>query len=175
MAKMKVMVVGHARHGKDTVGELLKDLYGMRFQSSSMFCCTRFVFGALAEKYRYATATECYEDRTNHRKEWYDLIAAYNSPDKSRLGRELLNYNDVYCGVRSRAEFHAMKNRGLFTVSIFVDALDRLKPEPKNSMQIEPWMCDYVLDNNGTQDDLKRELEALMRQITPRYLQEDWR
>ena len=34
--KMKLMVMGYGRHGKDTVCEILKEKYGMTFKSSSL-------------------------------------------------------------------------------------------------------------------------------------------
>ena len=36
--KPKIAVIGHGRHGKDTVGEMLRDDYGLTFTSSAEFC-----------------------------------------------------------------------------------------------------------------------------------------
>jgi len=33
---VKLMIMDHARHGKDTVCEILRDTYGFTFESSSM-------------------------------------------------------------------------------------------------------------------------------------------
>jgi hypothetical protein len=34
MTKPKLLVIGHGRHGKDTVCEMLRDHYGYTFESS---------------------------------------------------------------------------------------------------------------------------------------------
>ena len=35
MANPKLLIIGHARHGKDTVAEILRDTHGYDFVSSS--------------------------------------------------------------------------------------------------------------------------------------------
>lgn len=49
-----------------------------------------------APKYGYKTSQECYLDRVNHRKEWYDLITKYNIHDMSRLCKLVLAKHDIY-------------------------------------------------------------------------------
>lgn len=171
----RLLIMGYARHGKDTVCELLRDLYGFRFTSSSQFCAERVVFPALQKRYAeltimekpdvpiYETAQQCFDDRANHRKLWYNLITAHNTPDLARLGREIFEGHDVYCGIRNAREFHALRNAGVFDVAIWVDASARgLPAEGKDSCTVEPWMADFVLDNSGSLDDLSRNLGALM-------------
>lgn len=166
----KIIVMGYARHGKDTVCELLASKYGFKFTSSSLFCAERVILSEAnlllgATKPPYKDAQACYDDRSNHRELWYQLITAYNTPDKSRLGREIFEENDVYCGIRNAREFHALKNAGLFDWAIWVDASERLPIESKDSCTIEPWMADFVLDNNGSLEDLERSLKVLMHGI----------
>ena len=84
----KLLVVGHGRHGKDTVCEML-EAYGYTFQSSSKFCSELFIFNDLKDQYGYADEEECYADRHNHRTEWYNMIHDYCSDDLARLGRNL--------------------------------------------------------------------------------------
>lgn len=159
---MKLLVVGYGRHGKDTVCEILERNYGLSFSSSSMFCAERFVFDALKDRYKYATVEECYEDRHNHRKTWFDLIAQYNEEDASTLGREIFEEFDIYCGLRNRREFFALKNTEAFDYSIWVDRSEHCPPEPMSSMTIEPWMCDYWIDNNRDLERLEFSVEQLM-------------
>lgn len=162
---LRLLLLGYARHGKDTVAEILKDKYDFDFMSSSMFCAARIIYPALAEKYGYTTVTECFEDRVNHRQEWYDLISAFNADDPARLGRELFEYRQIYCGLRSKKEFNALRNEGVFDISIWVDRSDVLPDEDKSSCTVEPWMADYTIDNNGTLEELEREVERLMTRI----------
>jgi hypothetical protein len=82
VSNLKLLVIGHGRHGKDTVCEMLRDDYGYTFESSSRFCSKLFIYNDLKDKYGYANEEECYADRHNHRAEWYDAICAYNVPDQ---------------------------------------------------------------------------------------------
>ena len=165
--KLKLLVIGHGRHGKDTVCEMLADNYGYSFESSSRFCSKLFIFNDLRDKYGYADEEQCYADRHNHRAEWYDAICDYNVPDPSRLGREIFNAHDIYCGLRNKKEFHAMKNSGVFDYAIWVDRSDHLPPENKNSMSLEQWMADFTIDNNGSLADLEFNMRQLISHIDP--------
>jgi hypothetical protein len=44
----------------------------------------------LKVKYGYKTSEECFEDRVNHRSEWYDMICEYNLNDKAKLAKGIL-------------------------------------------------------------------------------------
>ena len=160
--KLKLLVIGHGRHGKDTVCEILRDKYGYSFESSSQFCSKLFIYNNLKDKYGYANEEECYADRHNHRAEWYNAICDYNVPDPARLGREMFNAYDIYCGLRNKKEFHAMKNTGVFDYAIWVDRSDHLPPEPKESMSLEQWMADFTIDNNGTLEELQFNVDQLL-------------
>lgn len=146
---MKLLIIGHARHGKDTVCEMLTDLLNLKFKSSSDFVNEKAVFPVLSKLYGYETLEECYEDRVNHRPEWFNLLRAYNGEDPVRLGRELFNEYDVYCGLRNREEYQAMKRAGLFDLVIWVDASERLPLETSDSMELTMSDADIVIDNNA--------------------------
>jgi hypothetical protein len=170
---MKVMVIGHARHGKDTVGELLRKHYGLRFTSSSLFCAEKVMMPAFerlgaemgGEGTPYASAEECFKYRHDHRVFWHEQINKYCEDDLSRLAREILAANDVYCGCRNDREFLQAKGEGLYDASLWVDASLRHKPEPRSSMKLEPWMADQVVDNNGTLEQLERNLVRIFNRI----------
>ena len=169
----RMMVVGHGRHGKDTAAEILRDHYGATFVSSSWFMAERVVFPNFCEKYpgKYASAQECYDDRANERSTWFNLIAESNAADLTKLGRAIFAKYDLYVGNRNAREFHALRNASVFDISIWIDACERLEyREPRTSLTIEPWMCDYVVDNNGTQADLKRNLASLMHGLRTKSL-----
>lgn len=162
---LKLLILGHAGHGKDTACLLLQEMFGLRFQSSSMFCLRHIVFPALKDKYGYASEEECYADRVNHRAEWYELIAAFNEGDETRLARGILEESDIYCGLRAKRELHACRNSRIFDAIIWIDASDRLPSEDKSSCTVEPWMSDFVVDNNGNVEDLRRNLHAVLDSI----------
>jgi len=166
MNKFKLLVIGHGRHGKDTVCEILRDKYGYRFDSSSAFCSKAFIYNMLKDKYGYTSEEECYADRHNHRAEWFDAICDYNNPDAARLGREIFTVNDVYCGLRNKKEFFAMQNTGVFDYVIWVDRADYLPLEPSDSMNLEQWMSNFTIDNNGTLEELEFNVDQLLTYLS---------
>jgi hypothetical protein len=179
LPRPRVLVLGYARHGKDTVAEMLGRLYGMRFTSSSEFCAAQVVMPAIDAAWaayedeqrgrnrqpptvpRYASVAECFADRVNHRAFWYDTIRAFNQDDPTSLARAIFEENDVYCGLRHRAEFHAVVNAGIPDMVVWVDRSDHLPPEDRSSCSVEPWMADFVVDNNGSLEDLERNVRSL--------------
>lgn len=160
---MKLLIIGHGRHGKDSVCDILKEKYGFTFKSSSEFANERAVFPTLSKRYGYQSLQECFDDRHNHRQEWHDLIREYNEGDLSRLVRELLEEADIYCGLRNREEFEASKH--LFDGVVWVDASNRLPPEPSNSIQLVPNDADALIDNNKDMLHLEFEVDSMLRYI----------
>lgn len=161
----KLLIIGHGRHGKDTVCEILKTQYNYNFRSSSDFCAERFIYKELKDKYGYTSYEQCFNDRHNRRSEWFDMIHAYCADDHARLGREIFEENEIYCGLRNKAEFHAMRNTNVFDYAVWVDRSDHLPMEDRSSMTLEIWMADYVIDNNGTLADLQRNTTQLMQNL----------
>jgi hypothetical protein len=152
---MKLMVLGYARHGKDSVSEIICREMGLTFESSSKFVAEKAVRPALAAKgITYPDFDTMYADRVNHRAAWKDAILAYNTPDRARLGRELFAIHDIYCGLREATELRALQEAGVVDFTIWVDASKRLPPEDVSSCTVTPDMADYILDNNGPVEDL---------------------
>ena len=161
--KPKILVMGYARHGKDTVAEMMSQSYDLKFTSSSWFCAEKIILPKL--HHFYNTVEECFEDRSNKRAEWFNIIDAYNRPDPSALGRAIFAEHDIYCGIRSKREFHALRNSGVFDVSVWVDRSNHLPPEGKDSCTVEPWMAEFVIDNNGTLEDLEFNVQQFMENV----------
>jgi len=148
---MKVLVIGHAQHGKDTVAEML----GLSFSSSSQKALEIFLFDKLNETRSedYRTLEEAFEDRHENRELWHNLIAEYNTPDKTKLCRGILKDNDCYVGMRCDKEYEACKH--LFDHIFWVDALSRKPRESNNSMKIKynPKEMKFI-NNNTTEENL---------------------
>lgn len=160
--KIKLMILGYARHGKDTVAEILRDSLGLKFVSSSFAAAEKVMVPFLAAKgITYATLDECYADRVNHRQDWYEQIKAYNTPDGARLAREIYKDNDVYVGMRNEVELEAVRKEGLYDYSIWVDRSQHVAPESSASCSVNQSMANYTIDNNGTLDQLKGKTLAL--------------
>lgn len=162
MELKNIFVMGHGGHGKDTVCEYLRDVYGLTFESSSHYACQTFLYDQLKPVYGYQSIDECYADRHQHRAEWFDAIVAYNTPDLGRLGTELLAQYDVYCGIRNVEEFETLKARGLVNIAIWVDASERLPLEPSDSITVTRDHADYVLYNNDSLNALYRQIRLLV-------------
>lgn len=156
---MKIFVIGHGRHGKDTVGEIIRDMTGLTFESSSMFCAEHVVTPWLEKLgITYDSLEECYEDRVNHRMEWYNAIRDFNKEDESKLSAAIFAKYDMYVGIRSRVEFLA--SRQLSDLSIWVDASERV-PQVDPSCKILASDCDIIIDNNGTEEELEFKVRRL--------------
>jgi len=158
---LKILIIGHARHGKDTVAGILEKSYGYMGEDSSRASLRIFLFDILKERHGYASLEEAYQDRVNHRGDWYNEICKYNENDKARLGRAIMADNDIYIGMRSQEEIRACKEAKLFDIVIGV--FDPRKPlEPESSFTIDLWKeADVVLVNNGTKSKLERSINLL--------------
>ena len=122
--KPKLLIIGNMRHGKDTLAELLNEEFGYTFESSSQSAANIFLYDELKDKYGYKTPEECFEDRVNHRQEWYEAICEYNKDDKARLAKGILERSDCYVGMRDRDEIEECLKQGIFDLVIWVDASD---------------------------------------------------
>jgi hypothetical protein len=153
--KPRLLIIGYARHGKDTVAEFLSHNHEFKYTTSSEICSKEVIFPVLSPLYGYKTVEECFNDRANHRKEWYDLITEYNQPNRCSLAHDIFSVSDVYCGLRNVNEFHALKTNQVFDYSIWVDRSDHLPPEEVSSNTLYPELADIILDNNGSLSDLE--------------------
>ena len=102
---MKLLILGNARHGKDTLAELFQEHFGLTFMSSSQASADFFLYDQLKDKYGYNSPEECFNDRVNHRDEWYLAICDYNKDNRARLATDILSKTDCYVGMRDKAEF----------------------------------------------------------------------
>lgn len=156
------MIIGHARHGKDTVAELLAETYRLRFNSSSRAVCREHIYPVLAKF--YPDADTCYNDRVNCRDLWAALIRDYCTPNKAKLAELIFKTNDLYVGCRDYHEFAAI--RTMFDpYVIWVDARHRKPLEPESSMKLTPSLAHLYIDNNDTLDRLKANVELMGPEI----------
>jgi deoxycytidylate deaminase len=155
MPNPKILIIGHARHGKDTVAEMLRDEHDYNFVSSSEFVGREIIWEQWG-KDRYASFEEMFEDRVNHRKLWADMITDYNTPDKTKTATTMLSRgHDMYVGMRRRAELEACVAAGVFDIILWVDRSQHLPDEKFESMEMLITDADHVIDNNGTLEDLR--------------------
>jgi hypothetical protein len=157
----KLLLLGHARHGKDSMAEILQEYFNLKFKSSSQAAAEIFIYDVLKDKYGYKTPEECFEDRVNHRAEWHQLICDYNIDDKARLAKGILKHADCYVGMRDTREIKECINQNLFNLIVWVDASERLPLEDVTSFNIKKSDADIIIENNGTYDEFKEKVIRL--------------
>jgi hypothetical protein len=158
---VKLFILGHARHGKDTVAEMICANYeGWTFESSSHIACEHVVMPYLKEKgLTYNSVEDAYADRMNHRMDWYHAIKAYNTPNLRKLSHLIFDKHDIYVGIRDREEFLACKD--LSDLAIWVDAYGRV-PADDPTCKILPEDADVIISNRGSLKELERRVVRLM-------------
>ncbi len=171
MRKPKLLIIGHGRHGKDTVAEILRDTYGLSFKSSSEWAGLKAVW-PMWGKDRYASFSDMYNDRHNYRQVWKNLIKAYNTPNLTKTSSGMLNEGfDIYVGMRDRDEFEASKH--LFDEIVWVDADDRLPNTHTPEMELTKEDATWTVDNNMSEKDLPCSVHYLVEHLIAAELMEE--
>jgi len=129
---LKLIVCGHAGHGKDYVSERLANALNITYSSS-----TAFVASAL-------NIMHLLEDKDSNRVRLYNAIRTYTQNDPSRLVRELFELYDIYCGLRSAEELKASKPLSSLVIWVHRPGF----PPEGDSNKIIPEMCDITLIND---------------------------
>lgn len=161
--KKRLLIVGHKNHGKDTVAEMMQDIYGFTFESSSVAAARIFLYEKLKVKYGYGSFMECFKDRDNHRPEWYNEIENYNREDKARLAKDILATSNIYVGMRSEIEIDECLRQNLF--DLIIGIYDPRKPlEDERSFKINLWQKAHIVIPNA--EGLK-ELQYRIHELKP--------
>jgi hypothetical protein len=158
---LKLLILGNARHGKDTMAEIMNEEFGLTFQSSSQAAADIFLYDTLKDKYGYTNSVECFEDRVNHRAEWKEMICDYNKDDRAKLAKGILENSDCYVGMRDRDEINECMKQGLFDLIIWVDASGRLPLEDASSFNIDKTCAHIIVENNGSYEEFKEKVIRL--------------
>lgn len=166
MDNPKLLVLGYARHGKDTVADILQKKHGFNFMSSSEFVGREIMWDNWGIA-KYDNFDQMFKDRINHRVLWMEMISAYNTPDKTKTAATMLERGyDMYVGMRRFDELKACKEAEIFDAILWVDRSHHLPPE-EGSMDITRENCgfDYLINNNGTMDQLIYNVETVIKTI----------
>lgn len=153
---MKLYIVGYAQHGKDTVAGIITELTGLTAESSSWAACKKVIYPKLKSKYK--TIKECFEDRVNHRKLWYDMIVEYNKDNKTRLAEEIFSESDIYIGIRAKDQLEET----LHMVDLVIAVYDPRKEIETGSMDFDPFdYADVIIWNHKDLNHLKEKVKNL--------------
>jgi hypothetical protein len=118
-----ILILGGGRHGKDTMAELIVKYYPELTFTSSSWAIAKLIYEDIGQSL-YNDVKSCFEDRINNRDTWYNWVCAYNTPDKSRLTKEILNKSSIYVGMRDSEEYSA--SRCLFDFVLYINASPRI-------------------------------------------------
>jgi hypothetical protein len=163
---MNLLIIGYARHGKTESAKILKREMGFRFKDSSKAAAEIFLYEKLKDKYGYADFKECYEDRINHREEWFEEICEFNKDDPARLAKEIMKNANIYCGMRSNREIHKCIEDGVFDYIIHVYN-PHLPKEGSESFDIDFNSLPerYTIYNDNDKDTLRLRLIELIMNL----------
>ena len=131
----KILIVGHGRHGKDTLAELITKHQGNKFRGSSAVMCEELYsphFEAL-----YDSPEALFEARHEHRNQLYDLICDYNKEDPTRLARKVMEGGHGYTGMRAFEEVMECIKQDVFTHVIWIERNDIPKADPTQGFSFE--------------------------------------
>ena len=165
---MNLLIIGHARHGKDTVCEMLSELSNLTFTGSSLLATDLGIFDGIIQKYIKVDVPSIrmarqkfYENKEMFRQEMYEAIREFNREDSIRLAIEVFKNANIYCGLRDRREFNAIRAANLVQLVIWVDASLRCPKEASTSMKLDRTCADIIIENNGSVAELRDKVERL--------------
>lgn len=154
---MKLLILGHARHGKDTVLELLRADHGFQYRPATSIICEQIVYPVLAPLYP-GGPVQCEADKDGHRQTWFDLVRAHLATHgQDWLVRETLKHGDLFAGTRSRSEYEA--TRHLFDFILWVERKG-YPEEPSTSMELERRDAHFTIYNDAGLANLRSGVDA---------------
>lgn len=167
---MKLNINGYAQHGKDTVADMFCEEVGLvKVSASHIYARLIRDLGVLGP---YESVEECYQDRVNHRKEWYDFIRRETKANPYFFIDMCLLEGDMYVGHRARWEFEQTKD--VFDATIWVDASSRGMPEESlDSCDLTVHGHDYVIDNGMSLAVTRNQVKMVKRLINNRKVAEN--
>lgn len=176
---MNICIIGHGRHGKDTVAEMIAEEWpGFNYEYGTSWFASVIVFEHFKEHgwpatidllaadnftidHVYDSPAHCWANRHKHRKEWFDIIGEYNALDEGvALYRDCLEEQNILTGIRKTSEMEALKEHGLVDCTIWVHR-DGFPGESATSMELGIWDADFSIDNDGDLGDLRKKIKNM--------------
>jgi hypothetical protein len=151
-----ICLLGAGRSGKDTAGEYLELVTGLKFAGTTSLYLARHMgekLGLSAEE-AYRRRHESNEMRTA----WYNGGNELRLAGPSTLARRALEVGPITGGLRDDAEVKACQAEGLFDLYVWV-ANGRVAWDP--TIKFGPEVCDVIIENHGSLADFYRKLDRL--------------
>lgn len=118
MKKPTILIVGHGRHGKDTLAEMITKELGHKFRGSSQVAASEVIYPLMRNF--YDSPEDAFEKRHQNRQLWASLIRDFNRDDKSRLAKLVCEGGYGYTGLRELEEVKKCIEMGVFTHVIWI-------------------------------------------------------
>lgn len=145
---MKMIINGHAQHGKDYLAAAVAQELGMRHLTASMWFAEKHMMPAFPGK--WSCVEEAFQDRKNRRTLWYEMMRV----DAPNWQLDFMEHSDIFTGHRSVSEHNQMRQAmGDGVLSIFVEWKGRIWENPAScEWQDENTIADHHdmwLTHNG--------------------------
>jgi hypothetical protein len=164
----KVLVVGHAQHGKDTVCEEIAAATGLKNAGTTSVYLAKYV--AAREGVDVDTAYANRRRSEADRQRWRQIGDEIRTNDPALLVREAFKVGEVTGGCRGLPEITAVRSEGLADLIVWVDASPRVGPD--STMEFGPEWADVVLLNSAPDEHVfrSRVYDWATRTIAPAVL-----
>ena len=179
--KRKILIIGHAKHGKTTVAEALTKL-GYTYKDSSEVAAEA-ILPFFTERYGFQTAAEMLAYKEEYtgtalgdtiRRDMYEQIRSVNLLGNFvRIPDMVYSQADIYVGLRDAAEFMALMSK-YSPLVLQVDACQRLTSQesifsnPLIHLVEQHYIADWfpknwvLVDNNSPEFTLPDYLTSLL-------------
>lgn len=137
----RILLVGHGRSGKDTCGEYLEAITGLRFAGTTSKYLTKYVAARLQ-----ISEAEAYTTRHENRIQWYEIGNDIRRDDPLKLVRESLEDGSVVGGIRDIREIEAVHRESIVDIVLWIENC-RVPADPTLTFGKE-W-AHVIIENNG--------------------------
>jgi len=153
--KPVVAFLGFGRSGKDTAARMYCEAAGRKYVGSTSNAILPVIAHSIG-----LPAEQVFAERHQHREFWFHWCNAFRRHYPSMVAKMLLAEADVLVGLRGLLEFESCRNNRVFDLSIWVE---RPGVGDCGTVAFDKSMCDLVLHNDGTEDDLAVKVQNLAK------------
>lgn len=154
---MRLLLVGHGEHGKDSAGEYLSQITTLRYAGSTSNFLAKYVAAETGQTVERAFAT-----RREHRQQWYDIGRRLRESDPGILIRESLAVADIAAGCRDLEEIIACREQRM--VDLIVWIANRNKPDDP-TVKFGSEVADIVVENHWGLSEFQGRLRRLAKSL----------
>ena len=136
---IKILIVGHGQHGKDTLSRMINKELNFKFRGSSEVAAKEVIYPLMSNFYE--SAEDAFNKRRENRELWRAVISDFNREDPTKLCRLVCKGGHGYTGLRDKTEVVCSIKSGFFTHIIWVR-----RPELKENDPTMMFGLDTLMD-----------------------------